>query len=85
MAQALNESRIAGAGLDVFEVEPPAPDNPILRARNIVLSPHTMGNTIEAARNLAVASAAIVLKVMNGDRPDGLLNPMVWEKRRLFD
>jgi D-3-phosphoglycerate dehydrogenase len=84
LAQALNEGRIGGAGLDVFEVEPPAADNPILSARNVVLSPHTTGNTVEAARNLAVASAEIVLRVMNGDRPDGLLNPTVWEKRRSF-
>jgi D-3-phosphoglycerate dehydrogenase len=82
LAEALREGRIAGAALDVFEVEPPSPDNPILTAPNIVLSPHTAGNTVEAARHLARASADIVLAVFSGRRPDGLLNPGVWERRR---
>ena len=82
LAEALNAGRIGGAGLDVFEVEPPSPDNPILRAPNVVLSPHTTGNTVEAARNLAVSSAEIVLAVMAGRAPVGFLNPEVWEKRR---
>ena len=82
LAEALIAGRIGGAGLDVFEVEPPPPSSPILRAPNVVLSPHTSGNTVEAARNLAVASAEIVLAVMAGDPPAGLLNPKVWENRR---
>lgn len=82
LAEALNAGWIGGAGLDVFEVEPPSSDSPILRARNVVLSPHTTGNTVEAARNLAVSSAEIVLAVMAGQPPVGLLNPEVWEKRR---
>jgi D-3-phosphoglycerate dehydrogenase len=82
LAEALNAGWIGGAGLDVFEVEPPPLDSPILRAPNVVLSPHTTGNTVEAARNLAVSSAEIVLAVMAGHPPVGLLNPEVWEKRR---
>ncbi len=82
LAQALSEGRIGGAGLDVFEIEPPSPDNPLLRAPNAVLSPHTAGNTVEAARNLSVASAEIILAAMGGRPPAGFLNPQVWEKRR---
>jgi D-3-phosphoglycerate dehydrogenase len=82
LAEALHAGRIGGAGLDVFEAEPPSPDNPILRAPNVVLSPHTAGNTIEAARNLAVASAEIVMAVMAGHPPAGFLNPEVWGNRR---
>ena len=82
LAEALHQRRIAGAALDVFEVEPPTPDNPILTAPNIVLSPHTAGNTIEAARTLALASADIAIAVFAGRRPEGFLNPEVWEKRR---
>jgi D-3-phosphoglycerate dehydrogenase len=82
LAEALRENRIAGAGLDVLEVEPPAPDNPLLTLGNVVLSPHTAGNTVEAARQLALASADIVIAVLSGRRPEGLLNPEAWEKRR---
>ena len=83
LAEALKEGWIGGAALDVFEVEPPAPDNPLLTAPNVVLSPHTAGNTVEAARYLARAAADIVIAVFSNRRPDNLLNPEVWEKRRL--
>jgi D-3-phosphoglycerate dehydrogenase / 2-oxoglutarate reductase len=82
LAEALRAERIAGAGLDVLEVEPPAPDNPLLQLANVVLSPHTAGNTVDAARQLALASADIVIAVLSGRRPEGLLNHEAWERRR---
>jgi D-3-phosphoglycerate dehydrogenase / 2-oxoglutarate reductase len=82
LAQALTDGRIAGAGLDVFEIEPPTPDNPLLGAPNVVLSPHTAGSTVETARNLAISSAEIVLSVLAGRKPGGFVNPEVWDKRR---
>ena len=82
LVAALNEGRIAGAALDVFEVEPPPPDAPILTAKNVVLSPHTAGNTVDAARILACSSADIALAVFAGEKPAGFLNPEVWDKRR---
>jgi D-3-phosphoglycerate dehydrogenase len=82
LAAALRAEQIAGAGLDVLEVEPPLPDNPLLGLANVVLSPHTAGNTTEAARQLATAAADIVVATLSGRRPEGLLNPEVWERRR---
>ena len=81
LAEALRDGRLAGAGLDVLEIEPPSPDNPLLTAPNVVLSPHTAGNTVEAARHLALASADIVMAVLSGRKPEGFLNPEVWEGR----
>lgn len=49
LAEALNEGRIAGAGVDVFETEPPIPANhPLLNAKNVVLTPHIAFATHEA-------------------------------------
>jgi phosphoglycerate dehydrogenase-like enzyme len=49
LIDALNQKRLGGAGLDVFDVEPPLPaDHPILKAPNTVLAPHIGFETLEA-------------------------------------
>ncbi|KXS48950.1 MAG: D-isomer specific 2-hydroxyacid dehydrogenase NAD-binding protein [Halanaerobium sp. T82-1] len=49
LAEALNNEKIAGAGIDVFEMEPPIPsDHPLLNAKNTILTPHTAFATEEA-------------------------------------
>jgi len=60
LAAALNEGRIAGAGLDVLSIEPPAADNPLLTAKNCLITPHIAWATREArARLLAIAAENI--------------------------
>lgn len=63
---ALRERRLAGAGLDVFEDEPPAPDNPLLSMDEVVLSPHIAGLTAECAERMAVSSVQNVLDFFAG-------------------
>ena len=75
LVQVLRDQRIAGAGLDVFEKEPPANDNPLLEMENVILSPHSMawtqegmaGNSRDACRNIA--------SVASGEVPPCLANP----------
>jgi glycerate dehydrogenase len=52
LASALNEGRLAGAGLDVLSIEPPPPDHPLLSARNCIITPHLGWATIEARQRL---------------------------------
>jgi len=62
----LREGRLAAAGLDVFEDEPPAPDNPLLSMDQAVLSPHIAGLTIECAERMAISSVQNVLDFFAG-------------------
>jgi D-3-phosphoglycerate dehydrogenase len=82
LRQALDEGWIAGAGLDVFEVEPPARDDPLLNAPNLVMAPHSASFTIEADKTIAIASAEIAIDVLAGRRPKNFVNPDVWSSRR---
>jgi D-3-phosphoglycerate dehydrogenase len=63
---ALRAGVIRGAGLDVFEREPPSPDDPLLRLRNVVTSPHMAGVTPESVDRMAVAVATNLLSVLDG-------------------
>jgi D-3-phosphoglycerate dehydrogenase len=60
LAGALTAGIIAGAGVDVFSTEPVAADNPLLRAPNIVLTPHLGASTVEAQENVAVEAAQLI-------------------------
>lgn len=60
LAEALNAGTIAGAGIDVFGTEPTTADNPLLKATNIVLTPHLGASTVEAQENVAVEAAQLI-------------------------
>lgn len=60
LAEALAAGTIAGAGIDVFSVEPIVADNPLVKAPNIVLTPHLGASTVEAQENVAVEAAQLI-------------------------
>jgi D-3-phosphoglycerate dehydrogenase len=82
LCEALKEGHIAGAGLDVWDPEPTAPDNPLLNLSNVVATPHIAAATREGRRRSHTAAATQVVQVLNGERPAFLLNPTVWDRRR---
>ena len=60
LVEALEQGRIGGAVLDVYEVEPLPPDHPLRKAPNVILTPHLGASTVEAQRNVAVDACAAV-------------------------
>jgi D-3-phosphoglycerate dehydrogenase len=66
LAEALRSGKVAAAGVDVFEDEPPAKDNPLIGAPNIILTPHIGANTIEAQDRVAVQTSEMVLQALRG-------------------
>ncbi len=74
LAAALDAGRIAGAGLDVLSVEPPPASNPLLTARNCVITPHVAWATRNARRRLIAVSAANLHSFVAG-RPQNVVNP----------
>jgi phosphoglycerate dehydrogenase-like enzyme len=78
LADALRNHRIAAAGLDVFEHEPPAPDDPILTAPNTVFSGHVASFTEVGLGRTGEAVLANVREVLAGRLPASCLNPEAW-------
>src|SRR3954447_18141368 len=74
----LRDKRIAGAGLDVWDKEPPPPEHPLLQFDNVLASPHTAGVTKEARENMGRIAAEQILDALDGKRPPRLINPEVW-------
>jgi phosphoglycerate dehydrogenase-like enzyme len=77
LAEALKNGAIGGAGIDVFEAEPPSADNPLFDSPNIVLSPHVAGVTESGMKGMATACADAIDAIVTGGRPANLLNPEV--------
>lgn len=82
LVTALQERRIAGAALDVYDPEPPRPGNPLLHMENVVVTPHFCAMTEESLFNMGTTVARGILDALAGTRPPYLVNPEVWETRR---
>lgn len=78
---ALRQGRIAGAGLDVFEVEPPVASNPLFALENIVVTPHTASFTEAGVEAMGRGVVEQLEAVFRGERPLHLVNPDVWPGR----
>jgi D-3-phosphoglycerate dehydrogenase len=77
---ALTERRIAGAGIDVFDVEPPAPDHPLLHLDTVMATPHIAGATVETMYDMSKAAAEQWIALLRGRVPPRLVNPEIWPR-----
>lgn len=80
--KALVNGRIAGAGLDVFENEPPE-FRPLLELENVVSTPHSAGLSREASYAMAMDTVGKVIAFFTGKVPENVLNPDVLENRSI--
>lgn len=69
LVEALNRGIIAGAAIDAFKKEPPDPNSPLLKAENIILTPHTAGVTREVSMRFISESFANMKRVADGQAP----------------
>jgi len=79
LIEALQNGTIAGAGVDVFEIEPVRQDNQLLSMENVITSPHSAGFTFEALRRMAEHAARNTLQAVSGGVPnmEYIVNPEV--------
>jgi phosphoglycerate dehydrogenase-like enzyme len=74
LRDALNADKLFGAGLDVFDPEPIRPDNPMLSAKNVILTPHVAGGTREALQRAYVWAHENVRRAANDQQPKWIVN-----------
>ncbi len=85
LVEALNAGTIAGAGLDVFDPEPPLPDDPILHMDNVIVTPHALCWTDQCFAGIGASDVQQVLMFKKGEVPSYLVNRDVAETMRFIE
>jgi D-3-phosphoglycerate dehydrogenase len=80
LADALASGQIAGAGIDVWVVEPPPLAHKLLTFDNVIATYRTAGVTVDSRHNMADWNAEQLQQIFTGERPPRLSNPAAWEK-----
>ena len=74
LVSALKNGRIAGAAVDVFPIEPPGPDHPLLQLANVIATPHVGGNTFEVSSHQGASVAANLSRLLRREQPQNVAN-----------
>jgi D-3-phosphoglycerate dehydrogenase / 2-oxoglutarate reductase len=75
---ALAGKKIAGAGLDVWEREPPPAQHPLMKYDNVIVTPHMAGVTIESRARMGQIAAEQMIDALDGKEVPRIINPQVW-------
>ncbi|MFY0612261.1 MAG: hydroxyacid dehydrogenase [Hyphomicrobiaceae bacterium] len=78
LTAAMESGHVAGAGLDVWDIEPPPVDHPLLSRDNVVSTYHTAGVTSEARVRVAQYASDQIVHLLAGNRPPRIINPEAW-------
>ncbi|MBI3824148.1 MAG: phosphoglycerate dehydrogenase [Planctomycetes bacterium] len=80
LVEALQQKKIAGAGIDVFEDEPPS-DSPLFHMSNVVVTPHAAGVDLQSRDDMALSAAQAIVSLSKGEWPtEKVVNPEVKAK-----
>jgi len=77
LIEALRQGEIAGAGLDVFAVEPIGKEHPLCQLDNVVIVPHIGSASYHTRTRMAIMAARGIVDILQGKRPENLVNPEV--------
>jgi D-3-phosphoglycerate dehydrogenase len=75
IVEALNSNKIAGAALDVFDVQPLPTDSALFNCPNLLLTPHAAAITASSSRGMSIGAAEEMVRILRGERPLNLVNP----------
>ena len=81
LIKVLEDGHLAGAALDVFDPEPPLADNPLLKMRNVVLTPHIASYTDAGMAAMQAGTVENIANVLKGEQPRWIANPEAWPGR----
>jgi phosphoglycerate dehydrogenase-like enzyme len=77
----LQDGHLAGAGLDVFDPEPPSGDNPLLHMNNVVCTPHVASYTDRGQAAMRAGVVDQLIQLIQKQRPPFLVNAQAWPGR----
>jgi D-3-phosphoglycerate dehydrogenase / 2-oxoglutarate reductase len=80
---ALSTGHLAGAGLDVFDPEPPIANHPLFSLPNTICTPHIGSYTAAGLERMQVMACEQIVSALRGERPTNLVNPAVWGHQRI--
>ena len=81
LIRVLQGGHLAGVGLDVFDIEPPEANNPLLQMDNVVATPHVASNTPQGSWRMSQSVVDQILQLFAGEQPSFLIDSTVWPGR----